>query len=67
MKNVSADRIGQKKISIHWDTGVIKGFNFTTVLQGFPWGKSSISKDLFRFICGMKHQSVVKEAKLITN
>ena len=35
--------------------GVTKGFNCTTSFKYGLWGKSSISKDIFKLIYGMEH------------
>ena len=45
--------------------GVTKGFNCTTSFKNGPWGKSSISKDLFKLILWYGTlRSVVKEENI---
>ena len=45
--------------------GVIKGFTCTTTIQGFSYGKSYISEDIFKLILWYGTlRSVRKEAKI---
>ena len=54
-KDVSAWEDRSKNSAKPLGYGVIKGFTCTTTIQGFSKGKSSIPKDIFSWVCGIKH------------